>query len=250
MWLLPTLNRLEKLQTFLNSAIATRTSTPGRILVDMDDYDANREAYEALRMPSGWRVVDGDGVTMGDKCRESVLLDDLEQEWVGILNDDHFCVTACWDQRLIAKLDGTNFVSANDRWIAPTKATTATAWSMPLLRALGWPIYPPGLQHLFIDDLWENLGRATGCWRPVMSAVVEHHHVLNGRGKDDDTHQKVYAPKAWDHDRAIFDNFMKYDFADCVEKIKKLQNKPPAERYNPLVRGKDYGQGKDQKSSD
>lgn len=248
MILLPTLNRIEKLKNFVGSMLATKTSSPGLVITDHADYEMNKASYEALELPLGWEILQTTAISMGDKCREAWPLV-KSAAWVMITNDDHFAVTPEWDKKLLAKLDGTNFTSANDRWLSPSKATTATAWSVPLLETLGWPIYPPCLQHLFIDDLWENLGRATGCWRPVMSAVVEHHHVLNGRGKDDETHQKVYSPKAWDHDKAVFDNFMKYDFADCVEKIKKLQNKTPSQRWNPKVEGKSNGLLEDKKGN-
>lgn len=234
MILLPTLNRIEKLTNFLKSVFDTQTLSPGLILVDKEDFEKNKNGYSNVKIPDNWEIVQTDAITMGDKCRE-IWPRVKDCEWVMLVNDDHFCVTPKWDQILISKLDGTNFVSANDRWISPAKATTATAWSMPLLNALGWPIYPPGLKHLFIDDLHEQLGKATGCWRPVMSAVVEHHHVLNGKGAMDQTHQKVYSQKSWDNDRAVFENIMKHDFADCVAKIQKLQNCLPASRYNPKV---------------
>ncbi len=237
MWLLPTLNRIEKLRAFLMSAKAAGTVTPGLVLIDKEDYSINRRDYddlEAAYMPDGWAFYITDAVSMGDKCREAFGAGMVVGcDWVGILNDDHYVVTPNWDKLLIAKLDGKNFVSANDRWVAPTKATTATVWSKPLLDILGWPIYPPGLQHLFIDDLWEHLGRQTGCWRVAMNVVVEHRHVIKDPKIEDDTHRKVYNQKSWDMDKAIFDNFMKHDFNLVVQKIKDFQNYLPQQSYNP-----------------
>jgi hypothetical protein len=138
-----------------------------------------------------------------------------------------------WDVKLRDRLDGKNFVSSNDRWMAPMKAATATAWSMPLLEALGWPIYPPGLQHLFIDDIFEAIGRGAGCWRICMDVVVEHRHVLNGRGAKDETHDKVYSQKAWDRDHATFELFMKHDFQEVIKKVQALQGDIPMQRWNP-----------------
>jgi hypothetical protein len=231
MWLLPTLNRLEKLDAFLKSAIAAQTTTPGLILIDQKDWDINEKGYLALTLPPGWSFLITQAVSMGDKCREA-WVGLTARKWVGILNDDHFIVTKHWDQLMLKALDGKNFASANDRKMAPQKATTATIWSMDLLNALEWPIFPPQLQHLFIDDVWENLGRNTGSWRVCMNVVVEHHHVIWG-AKDDDTHQRVYNQKSWDMDNAVYQNFMKHDFKDAVLKIKKLQNKPAGQRFNP-----------------
>lgn len=239
MWLQPTLNRVEKLRNFIDSAIAAETTTPGLILIDETDWAANELLYNKLPTISGWQYRITKAVSMGDKVRE-VWNDIKHRNWVGILNDDHHIVTKNWDVKLLAKLDGKNFVSANDRTIAPRKATTATAFSMGLLKCLGWPIYPPGLQHLYIDDLFENLGKATGCWRPVMSVVVEHHHVFFGRGAEDDTHRKIYSQKAWDIDHAIFDCFMKHDFEAAVERIKKFQDILPGQRFKPPGQSKEF----------
>ncbi len=232
MWLLPTLNRLSKLQDFLNSAIDTDVTTPGRIIVDREDHAMNSANYAKLTLPPGWDLYLSDAVTMGDKVR-AIWPEVKDRDWVGLLNDDHFAITKGWDTILTSKLDGKNFTSGNDRWMAPMKAVTATAFSMPLLKAVGWPIYPPGLQHLFIDDIWESLGRGSGCWRVCMNSVVEHRHVMKDQSLNDSTHEKIYNQKSWDMDKAVFDNFMKHDFGITVEKIKKFQDQLPGQSYNP-----------------
>lgn len=234
MWLLPTLNRVDKLKKFIESAIAAETSQPGMIIVDLNDWERNKDKYFELPKIVGWNfeVTAPEAVSMGDKCR-AVWDKVKDQGFVGILNDDHFVVTKEWDKKLTSRLDGKNFVSANDRWMAPQKATTATAWSMPLLETLGWPIFPPNLQHLFIDDVWELLGRSTGCWRVCMDVIVEHHHVLKGQGHEDETHVKVYSKKSWEADRQVYDGFLQKDAQESVNKIMKLQNCTPSQRYNP-----------------
>src|SRR3990167_702557 len=116
MILLPTLNRVTKLTQFLKSAIDTGTTLPGLILVDKDDLEKNKSDYELIgetTMPMGWRYEVTEGVTMGDKVRNAwPIVKDCK--WVMLTNDDHFCVTPGWDKLLISKLDGKNFVSAND----------------------------------------------------------------------------------------------------------------------------------------
>ncbi len=236
MWLLPTLNRIKKLQTFLNSAIENETSTPGLILVDEKDLDAHVAEYSSLKMPSNWDIfMTGDAITMGDKIRK-VWPHLTNENWVGLLNDDHFIATKNWDQKLLKKLDGKNFIHANDNWRCPTIATTATVWSKPLLDCVDWPIYPPGLNHLYIDDLWTNLGKATGCWRPVMSVIVEHHHALKGEMEQDETFHKVYDDyfAGNSRDTSVYELFMKHDFAPTVQKIKAFQDELPGQRYKPL----------------
>lgn len=239
MWLQPTLNRVEKLRKFIESALAADTTTPGLILVDEEDWRANEAAYKSLPEIPGWSFRITKAVSMGDKIRE-VFSEISQRNWVGILNDDHHIVTKNWDLKMLAKLDGRNFVSANDRWCAPRKATTATLFSMDLLKAVGWPIYPPGLRHLYIDDLWEILGKNTGCWRPVMSVIVEHHHVYAGKGEEDDTHRKVYGQKSWEEDTAVYQNFLNTELQATVEKIRAFQDKPKGQRFGDMGKKKEF----------
>ncbi len=238
MILLPTLNRIQKLTHFLKSYHKAKSTCPGLIIVDEKDHVQNNEDYNTLAtsdlMPKNWEMVITKAVTMGDKCRE--VWPRVESlDWVGILNDDHEIITEEWDKRLVSKLDGKNFVSCSDRWNAPRKAAGATLWSMPLLKALDWPIYPPHLQHLFIDDIWENLGRHTGCWRIDMSTVVVHNHALKEKFPDS-THNKVYSQKAWQLDHGIYTNFMQHDFQDAINKVRQFINEVRNTRYNPVIK--------------
>ncbi len=234
MFLLPTLNRIEKLKNCLAAMSRHKMSTPGLILVDDNDYQLHKEAYDALVLPDRWLVVQTKAVTMGDKCREIFPRLENECSWVGLLNDDHEVACDDWDQKLLKRINGQTFTSANDRsyrtFITPV---TATVWSMPLLKALGWPIYPPQLQHLFIDDVWREIGNRSGNWRICADSIVLHKHVLFGEGVMDETHQKVYNQKAWDMDKAIYDNFMKHDLEDVVKKVKSLDHLIGQQKYNP-----------------
>jgi hypothetical protein len=226
------------------------TSEPGLIIVDKKDWLKNEGDYLKLKETSwpvkfeddedfkGWDFAVTEAVTMGDKVRE--VWDQVkDNDYLGILNDDFEFQTFQWDVKLAAKLDGKNFVSSNDRWLAPMRATTATAWSMPLLKAVGWPIFPPEIKHLHIDSVWEQLGRATGCWRIAMDVIVEHRHALKGYD-DDDTNKAVYGAY-FDAQRKgikpledqIFEKFMAENFNKYVEKIKAFQDYLPGEQYNP-----------------
>jgi len=249
MWLLPTLNRLEKLKNFLKAARDAEISTPGRILIDKDDWNKNQNEYVIINnkyLPDNWAIEITDAVTMGGKCREYIPKLKADTTWIGIFNDDHLPITKGFDKKLIAKLDGKNFVSANDRRLESFRLpVTATVWSLPLLQAVGWPIFPPFLEHLFIDNIWLQLGKATGCWRMVAGAVVEHAHVLHGRAPDDETHKKVYGEnfhqgqpgEMWKKDEQNFNLFMQTDFQPTLQKIRQLQDYLPGEKWNPKVSG-------------
>lgn len=257
MWLLPTLDRIEKLTAFLKSYAAMECKTKGRVLIDEKDWEKNQGAYVGINnklLPDGWAIEITKAVTMGGKIREYAPKAPDNTKFLGILNDDHVCASKNCLELLESKLDGKNFVSANDRRPqAFSFPVTATAWSVPLLKALGWPIYPPFLEHLYIDNLWHQLGIQTGCWRMVAGAVVLHDHILWNGKPQDETHKKVYGEEfissggakrseMYQRDEQNFKIFMQTEFHQAVAKIKEFQDFLPGEQWNPKVREKPQAQ--------
>lgn len=233
MWLLPSLNRTKLLERFMKSAIETKTSTPGIVIIDKDDYLKNDEDYrtmESVLFPKNWKIHITDAVGMGPKVRE--VWDRVKDcDWVGILNDDHVCITPEWDVRLVKQLNGINFLTCDDNWNAPARAAGATVFSMPLMRAMGFPMFPPQVDHLGIDDVFESIGRATGCWDIDMAVTVEHKHAYRAlKSMDDfklvdDTHAKTYgrgpwggSPQAQECEQRL-KSFFEGEFKDVVNRV-------------------------------
>lgn len=235
--LIPTLNRIEKLKACMSSARATGTSTPGILIVDEDDLMANRQGYDEILglCPQGWGIEVTKARGMGDKCRE-IWPKIAHLDWVSLANDEHFYITPSWDVRLLKQLNGKNIVSCNDRWNAPARMAGCTIWSMPLLKELGYPIFPPQINHLGIDDIWEFIGRNTGTWRVDMSVVIEHRHVFRGGGVDD-THVLTYGSGIWQgspqqQDTAVrVQQWHQQEGKEAIEKIKKF-----AGTYNYFIK--------------
>jgi hypothetical protein len=197
--------------------------------VDDADYEKNKAEYEILvaeSLPANWEIrKTGVAVSMGDKIRFAFQDTDLRNsEWVGLLNDDHFCVTDEWDKKVEALIDVTNMVSTNDGfWQFGTRVVGLTAWSMPLLDACGFPIYPRNLQHLYIDDLWKAIGESSGCWLETMKVNIEHRHIFAGKSEKDETHDRVYAPASWEYDAKEYKHFMEQDFKNVCERVSELR---------------------------
>lgn len=223
MILLPTLNRPKLLLNFVESLHNTDTTTKGLILVDDKNYHSS--IPEGLELPSGWHIVrTGTAVSMGDKCR-FIWPEINAYPWVGLLNDDHYCVTKHWDQVLEAYVDGANMVSTDDGdWNFGFRVCGLTAWSMPLLDAVGFPIFPRNLQHLYIDDVWKQIGEATGCWLETNKISIEHRHVYNGKMAKDETFERVNAPPSWEYDAKEYKHFMEQDFKAVCERVVALRS--------------------------
>lgn len=224
--LLPTLNRTGLLKNFITSYKETRAEIDVKILVDDADYEVNKAQYDAILniCPPTIDIMSTENkVSMADKTKH--VWDTVkEYKWVGILNDDHYCVTDQWDKKVEFLIDGANMVSTNDGfWNFGFRVVGITAWSTKLLECVGFPIFPRGLQHLYIDDVWKAVGESTGCWYETMSVNIEHRHVFNGLMPEDDTFRRVNNQQAYKADLDHFQKFMEEDFKAVCERVIELR---------------------------
>ena len=196
MWLLPSRRRPASLIRFFEAYRATGGNTFGMVLIDHSDFADFKDAYSALELPLGWFIRQTEGETQGDKIAE--VWDEVKDcAWLGLIGDDCVPVTAGWDRALVDHLAIADIVSCNDGWQARPDTSVGrlgNCWIIAgeLVRAVGY-IFPPGLQHLYVDDVWETIGRDAQCWTCRMDVLVEHRHVLKGAAAADETHRTVYG---------------------------------------------------------
>jgi hypothetical protein len=204
------------------------------VLVDMVDYADNAAAYDALELPPSWFIHYTSGETQGEKIAE--VWDEIKDcPWLGLIGDDCVPETPQWDARLVGLLNGHNFVSCNDGWQAPNRVGNCWVMSGPLVRAIGY-IFPPGLHHLYVDDVWEIIGSESCCWARDTNIMVRHRHVLKGEAPADDTHDKVYGEGfphnqksggLWATDTAMFKEWLQEERHIAVDAARKLQPAEP-----------------------
>jgi hypothetical protein len=234
MWLLPSRRRVANLQRFFAAYHTTGGSTLGMVLVDVADYADNCAAYDALELPLGWFIHYTHGETQGEKIT-MVWEQIVDCAWLGLIGDDCVPETPGWDKRLVDRLDGSNFVACNDGWQAPNRIGNCWVISGPLVRAIGY-IFPPGLHHLYVDDVWETIGREAGCSTMDMGVMVRHRHVLKGDAPADETHEKVYgvnypadpAGGLWASDSATFKEWLEDDRHVAVDAARRLRSGTPS----------------------
>lgn len=229
--LIPTLNRIELLKSFIKSYKEADSIVRTLLLVDQADFIANADGYKEIEslLPRTMTILNtGSAVTMGDKIRFvypniKSIVEDLR--WVGLLNDDHYIITKGWDKIVETLIDGKNFISTNDGyWNVGFQCCGLTAWSIELLEIAGFPIYPDRLQHLYIDNLWKALGESTGSWLETMRINVEHRHVIKGAMQPDQTYVKSNNQDQYKKEEAIFKDFMETQFKDVCLNIIKMRS--------------------------
>lgn len=192
------------------------------LLVVVDDDDPELPGYRQLSVDL--RVHESAG-TRGIVPVLNAAAVDLAQRYrkVGFMGDDHRPRTAAWDRDVADVLDdlGTGIVYGNDL-LRGEALPTAVAMTSDIVRALGY-MAPPSLQHLFVDNIWADWGRALDRLRYLPDVVIEHLHPAIGKGDWDDLYRELNADAAYTRDRAAYDDYHSSGwFAGDVAKLRKL----------------------------
>lgn len=224
LWLLPSRRRIGKLTKFFETATQAGITTPGVVLVQKDELQELKADYESIKLPSGWKILATNGEGMGDKCREIwPAIQNLD--WVGLACDDLRPQTYGWDQKLKAFINGKNIVTCNDGQQGNTRMAGITMFSGGFLRAIGY-LYAPYFWHTYMDNVWEDIGKLTGCWTYVPDVLITHDHPFTNQqldpAKTDETTLKSYGQQT--RDLAAYQIWVKNERDGVVQRVKALQS--------------------------
>lgn len=131
-----------------------------------------------------------------------ILLDAHEHvrpDAIGFMGDDHRPRTEGWDRAYLTALQSLPGIVYGNDLLQGASLPTQCAISAPIVRALGH-MAPEVLTHLYVDNYWRDLGRATGCLSYLPEVVVEHLHPMAGKAAWDDGHRRVNRPSVYERD--------------------------------------------------
>lgn len=136
--------------------------------------------------------------------------------------DDHRPITKGWDTALVNALAdlGTGFAYGDDL-LQGEALPTACAMTSDIVSALGW-MTPPGLAHLYVDNVWLELGRAIDRVAYLPDVVIAHRHPVTGAVPWDDLARQANTPAAYDADRLAFETWLLEGKTPAVEKLQAL----------------------------
>ena len=90
-------------------------------------------------------------------------------------------------------------------------------YSLEIIKAVGY-WFPEGFKHCFVDNIWEELGRETGCWRVRMDVMIKHLHPFK-TGDFDDTGKRVYSPAFWNNDEQAYKTWTRFHKQKSIQKL-------------------------------
>lgn len=198
----PTRGRPHNLERLAKAAKKTCT-TNYEILARLDDDDKSKyPELDGVRYSTGPRIFYANSV---NELAKTALEEGFTH--LAILGDDVLPETVGWDEKLIGSLNGLGVVYGSDglEHLHGEDLPTHVVVPIEMYKRLGW-IGLPTLRHLFCDNVWRELGKATQfIYRPDVK--LSHLHRWNKAAPDDKTYQEANDKVKRDLDRMAFETW-------------------------------------------
>jgi hypothetical protein len=211
----------ELLQAFQDTC---RIATGLWVCIDEDDPEVDR--YRQVMREDGNPVLDR--LIIGPPSRIGPILNRVMPEaaeqapYIAFMGDDHRPRTQGWDQIYIQTLEdlGTGVVYGNDLYQGPN-IPTQVAMTSNIVKATGHFV-PPGAKHLYLDNMWADIGRATSL-KYLPDVVVEHMHPCAGKAEWDGGYELNNSPETYSEDEAVYNAWKQNDLPVWAELIRNYR---------------------------
>jgi hypothetical protein len=140
-------------------------------------------------------------------------------KFICFLGDDVRPRTFGWDKILSAPLIDRPGISYANDLIQKEFLPTHVVMSSEIIKTLGF-MAPPILKHLFMDNFWLDLGKATNSIHYFEDVILEHLHPLLEKSTVD----KVYLDSwgLFENDKSAYEEYKQTEFLQDVEKVIKM----------------------------
>lgn len=197
------------------------------IVIGLNDDDQMVEAYmqawENNPVPNLQVMQIPDATCSADVYRYIYEIAERQKaEWLGITADDVWPETDNFEQELVKTLSEPyiEIVSANDNWQAPKRMHGAVVFDGGFLRDLGF-LAPPGFKHMYVDDVWETVGRDLKNWKVRMDVVTDHRHPGKNAAEYDEHYKKNDQDLA--AGRKVFEQWLKEHRSDLIQRLGEMR---------------------------
>lgn len=197
LYIVPSRGRPGNIRELLETWEATRQHANLWICVDNDD--PHVDEYSKIKLPPWAATWVGPrkrlGPTLNDYTAtycEALHGGPRQTDIIGFMGDDHRPRTPQWDRIIYETVinRGTGVYYGNDLLQGPA-LPTAVAMTGDIIGALGY-MSPPGLIHLFLDNAWKDIGKATRL-NYLPNVVIEHMHPVAKKAEWDAGYTEVNA---------------------------------------------------------
>lgn len=223
MWIIPSKGRPNRLASLLSAMVKHGSTAPGIVWCNEDD--PSRPEYDAIDLPQGWSIVFCEPGVKGcaEKLRRAFSVYP-DEPWYGFIADDIGIETDGFERQLIAAAGSWGIANGNDlararEDVMEGRINGAEVFGGDLLRALGYWV-PDGFEQLYIDDVWETIGRSVGNWRTLMDVITTHDFApYLDTSKMDATCASMNTPERYAFGKARFEKWVEDDAREDIARV-------------------------------
>ena len=204
------------------SAWQATTTGAVSLLVAVDDDDPTLDAYVEVCARFDLELVVGPRLRLGGTLNKLATERAQRHYALGFMGDDHRPRVVGWNERFVAELRnlGTGIVYGDDL-LRGEALPTAVAMTSDIVMTLGYMV-PAGLEHLWCDNAWYDLGHGIDRIAYLPDVVIEHLHPAIGKGDWDDTYRECNSEAQNDADLEKYRTWAADGLATDVAKLKAL----------------------------
>lgn len=222
MLIIPTRGRPQNAVELIAELRRTMRKTTTRVVFACDEDDPMLAEYQAIDWGQDWRIsmVTAERLKMNGTLNKWAVTYAHDHEVVGFMGDDHRPRTVGWDYMLEGILITFPGVAYGNDLLQGRKLATASFISSKYILKMGF-YSPPRLIHLYLDNFWMELGRATNL-HYLDHVVIEHMHYTNGKAEQDAGYVEVNSDIMYNHDKAEFSRFMSEDWSSIRASLRGI----------------------------
>lgn len=130
-------------------------------------------------------------------------------KYIGFAGDDNRIRTKNWDSIIYNNITNIRYAIASGQDLyRKDKLPTWVVMDAAIIRVLGF-MAPPILEHLFIDNFWQDLGEGLNSYIYHDDVIMEHMHYLNKKSDIDEIYTNVNAKNKYIEAELIYDSYKK-----------------------------------------
>ena len=194
----------------LADALKQTCSGDYTLLVRIDDDDPRLEEYLEI---DGAEIIVGSRIFFSQSLNElAKIASDRGFTHIAILGDDVVPETLGWDNKMISALDdklGVVYGSDGLEHLHGYELPTHVVVPIEMYQKLGW-IGLPACRHLFVDNVWRELGRMTR-FIYLKDVKLTHLHRWNKKAPNDQTYEDANDKTKREHDKLAFETWYSGD---------------------------------------
>lgn len=190
------------------------TNGRSRLVIAMESDDKTVGSYH---IPNDALYVSGLFGSQGAAIN-AVLKAHPDYAYYGFLSDDHRLNTPGWEDMVSDKLKFGG-VAYGDDGFQGINLPTSAFFHGDTLRAVGY-VAPPGMRHMYIDNVWGDLGRGIDRLYYMPDLSVEHVHPAAGKAEWDEQYLRVNNDESYARDLGVYEEWKANELPQAIQRMR------------------------------